>query len=404
MNTSNYPTAGTNTGSRASEGVAEDYYIEIDGNNGKYKVMDLDHPKWAKSEGLVEITPLKFSKGLPNARTGIVPQRHENSASFGQINDITTGYIVGIPTGRNEKGEIIWRKQKFGGPEILNLANKEERRRFIIFKYSPIYIHSPNFLKGSKTEYGLNDREAQNEKFFAERTYRVKAGAIASSLRGEDLIEAALLIGLDPNTMTNSDVQRKVIEFAESNDKDKVTGKTGSQTFLEMWESPNRVEWTTFKRALSTGVIIHDMQNGTYNYRNLPIGRTEEEVISYFNRSPVQYTTIDMESKKVSLGGTKTEDVAPVVNIRNAQDAENALLRERLAALEKQNLELSKRAVKEETEEKLSEEDPEIYALIKELSEYKPRGAHLVGRKDTREVRIQKLNAEINKFKKSKEN
>lgn len=230
METVNSLAGNTNTNSLRVE-EAPDFFIEEDGNGGKYRVMNLDHPKWAKFEGMVELTPLKIPRGVTNPNTGIAPTRHESHITLSNFVDKKTKYFVGIPTGRDEKGKIIWSNISFKGTEWLDLSDRDQRRKFVIFLHSPFYKKSPNFQLSCKNVYDIVDREAQNEQFFVERNQRLEAGAVAARLRGEELTDMALALGFDPNTMTKSDLTRKVVEFAESSERDRKTGKTGSQMF-----------------------------------------------------------------------------------------------------------------------------------------------------------------------------
>lgn len=388
------PTTETYSSQEAKEG--REYIIKKDGKGGEHKLINLAWEGHAPFTGIVEIIPLKIAKGYNNAI------RHQNEVKFSTFTDKVTGMRVGVPNpGYDKDGQLTFKRLSVSGAEFLDLAIRTDRERWICIKYSSFLKGSPNFLMSSKTVYEAVDKERDNKNYFLARKLRIKAGEIAGTLWGEELIDMGLALGFDPKTMSTDTLSRLVIEFAENAEKDRVTRKTGSERFMEIYGSETRLELTILKRGLSTGVLAETVKDGI-NYNGLTLGFNESEAVRYLREHPSTKTSIDIQSRQIQNTSTQTHAKATVVVVKDDNQAKMERLERELAETKAKLQEKSDVLLEAESEAVIVTENPEYAALLAEgKSLFK--GAHLIGKNlpDLND-RIPLLRKKIEDFKKAK--
>ena len=378
------------------EGV--DYITVTDGNGGEIKILNLENEDLAPRTGLVEITPLKISWGFMGA------VRHQNEVHFKNIRDRRTGWLIGIPlagfTGRNK--EIKFEPFTIRGTEVFDLSIPKDRLKWICIKHSSFLKGSPNFLQQSKTIYEHVDRERQATEFHLNRKNKRKASEIAESLHGQDLIDMALALNLgSPKTMSTSQLEMAVINFAENTNK--VNGKTGADIFLEVYNSETRLELTILNRAITTGVVSLDRQNG-YTFNGVSLGFSEFEAVHFLKKSPQLMNSIDLRASTLNDSTVQaySEPKAPV--LKDEKDAEIERMKKEMEAMQSRLAKANEIAAEAVGDKEINDIDPELSDLIAEAKRLQIGAPHLIGRKDDLEVRKQKIRDKIASAKKSVEN
>lgn len=384
-----------NSGNRVpKEGV--DYIVVTDGNGGEIKLLNLENPELAPFEGIVELVPLKFAKGFGNAI------RHQNEASFRCIRDKRTGWLIGIPLpgfqGKNR--EIQFERFTVRSAEFLDLSIPKDRLKWICIKNGPFLKGSPNFQSQSKTIYEAVDKERQATEFHANRRTKRKASEIAESLHGQELIDMAIALGLDPKILSTTQLEMEVIKFAENPNRE--NGKTGAERFLEIYNSDSRLELTILKRAISVGIVSENLNQGI-NYNGVSMGFTEFEALQFLKKSPQLLNSIDLQSKTRNDASTQAFATAPAP-VKDEKDAVIERMKKEMAEMQARLAKTSEIAAEAVAANDVKAIDSELSDLIEEAKRLGIKAPHLIGRNDEEEVRKQKIRDKINEVNSTAKN
>ena len=377
-----------NTGTRvAEEGV--EFVTVTDGNGGKMQIMNIEHEMYAPREGIVEVTPLKLAKGMNGA------VRHKNEVMFRSIRDKATGWIIGVPMPgyHGKEKTILFEPFKISTTEFFDLSIPKQRLKWICVKNSSFLKGSPNFLSSTKTVYEAVDRERQADQAKINRKSRRKAVDIAESLVGDELIDMAIACGIDPKLFSARMLEEEVIKFAEN--PEKVNGKNGSDRFLEVYHSETRVELTALRRALSVGILTETPNNGI-SYNGITLGFGEAEAVGYLKGHPSTLVSIDTQSRSKQNASTQVFDIVKAPVIKDEKDAEIERMKKEMQEMKARLSAVSEQALEKKSDEDLEEIDARLAAVFKEGKRLNLK-VHLIGRNDPLDIRIQKIQAEIDK-------
>ena len=273
--------------------VADYVYIK-DGHGYEHKVFNLDSPKYAPFEGIVELIPTKYSKGFAGVG-GSATFRHKPEITFRGYRDKATQALIGISIGVNQKTkDLEFQRITVQDVMFLDLSIPAERKKFICIKYSPFLEGSPNFNVTAKTTYKLVDKQKEADDFFAKRNTIKKAAEIAEGLVGEPLENFATALGFDPKLYSPTQLSMEVIKFAENTQK--VNGKTGAERFMDAWNSDTRKELVILKRGLATNIVTESPTDG-FMFNGVPLGLTEEEACWELKRKEHIAASIDTQAR-----------------------------------------------------------------------------------------------------------
>jgi hypothetical protein len=327
------------------------YKIVNDGNGVPRKIINFENPEICPREGIIQLHPMRLST------------RHENRLGLRVCVDRTTGIIYGIPTGINEKTkEIEFMKINLVDAETLDLSIPVDAMKWTVLKNSYFVEGSPN-LRG-KPKYKVHDVEKIANNFLNQRSQRRKAVDIAEGLAGSQLVDMARNLGIPPESNSVPTMHMEVIKRAEDSPK----------TFMEIWDSPTRIQLTVLKRSIAAGVVVFDTVLG-FTYNGSPLGATEGLAVEFLKDYPQICQAIDMLSKKQENASVKAMAKMEVKPILDDKDA-------RIAALEAQ-LAASDAVLKTVASEKMivdvtAEINPEMAELLAEAKRLNVRGAHLI--------------------------
>ncbi len=387
------PETETNSSRMAKEG--REYKTIKDGKGGEHRVINFDWEGYAPREGVVELVPLKFAKGYANA------VRHQNEASMSRIPDKKNGVIIGIPSGFDKDGFILYKRLTVRGAEFLDLSDENQRKKWICIKLGPFMKGSPNFQTQSKTIYEAVDKEKQAVDFHKNRKLKRKAGEIAESLHGEELVEVATMIGLDPKQYSTTMLEMEVIKFAEN--PEKVNGKSGAERFLEAYNSDTKVELIVLKRGLSVGILTENLNQGI-NYNGIPLGFSEFEAVTYLKGHPATLTSIDIQSRQKQDTSTQAFQYAKVNVVKDEKDAVIERQRKELEEMQARLSKVSESVLEAKSESDIATIDPVLDELIKEAKRLLIPAPWLIGKNDSIEVRKKKIEDKITEAKRKANN
>ncbi len=235
-------------------------YLEVeDGNGYSHKIVNLDHPKWCPSEGIIELEALRSSN------------RHDSYNIVRKTKDKKTGLYWGVPVDIDETTkQLKWLSFILENRKTLDLSIPHERREWLVLKNSTLVEGSPNQF--GKQSYKVIDKEQKAIANVNKRLIRQRAEAIVSKLNGKTLEEAAVNLGvnLEANknlAMLTDEVYRKMEE--------------NPAEFVKMMEDPQRAYISILNRGLAMGIIIYDNLYRSHKYGGLDIGDTKEAAIKY---------------------------------------------------------------------------------------------------------------------------
>lgn len=375
-----------NSGNRvAEEGV--DYITVTDGNGGDVKIMNIEHEMYAPREGIIEIVPLKVARGLNNAI------RHQNEVKFKVIRDRATGWLIGIPIpGYKKDKSIEFESFLIKSAEFLDLSVPKERLKWICIKNGPFLSGSPNFVNSSKTVYEAVDREKQVDDYEINKRAKRKASEIVDTLAGEDLIDMAIALGYDPKLYTPRTLFMEIDKFVEN--PAKVNGKTGAARFNEIYYSETRLETITLKRAISVGLVTQTLNDG-FAYNGVPLGLSEQDAVRYLKQHPTTFTSLDIQSRQQQDGSTQVHEKPKTPVVKDEKDLVVERQKKEIEDLQRRLSKANEDVMESKSEEVIKGEDPELAELISEAKRLLIGAPHLIGRKDSMDVRKQKLRDKI---------
>lgn len=223
------------------------------------------------------------------------------------------------------------------------------------------------------------------------RRSRISASEIAGNLVGESLRDMALALGFDPKSMSEDQLWMEVVKFAENTTKDRITGKTGSEMFLEIYNSETRNDLVILKRAVSTGVVTITPALG-YSWNGHTLGFTEADAVVFIRQNNSIRSTIDALSRKTQNVSTQNHETArAVINAPSAN--EERLRRELEEALAKLN------ALTEKVESASADTDSELEDLLAEGHRLEIKGIHLISKNKPLEERKLAVRSKIESVK-----
>lgn len=349
----------------SSKGFAEEgvHYKLLKNKNGgiPLRIFNFDNPDICPRVGIIELEAFKVSRASNGNR------RHDPFVKFDKVYDVDNNIIIGIPKRLNPKTDewefetIILR-----GSEVFNLANPQDAMKWAVIKNSYYVEGSPNADRKLVT-YKVYDKEKEAQIYLSKINIKRKAETIAQGLFGEQLVEAAISLGVEIHNMSEAVLSMTVCKISENDPK----------RFMDVWDSPNKLEITVFKKALTAGIIVQDVQLG-FVYNGLQLGINEPQAIDYFKQNPQVRHTIDMLSKQKESDSVKAMNKKTTLPIKDEKDARIAELESRLAAAEKNIKEVSHSKIEAITETLLDNlnvsPDDELESLKLEARRLKVQG------------------------------
>lgn len=354
-----------------------DYRVFKDGNGVEYNILNLDNEALMPQTGIIEFSPVKTSK------------RHVNNINFKQFTDVSTGLIVGIPVGvDNRNKQVIWRTINIKDTVAYDLSIPAQRATAIVVSRCPFVIGSPNYKQGVKTVYKKVDKELEAQKFIKNRISKRKAADIAEGLSGQALYDMAYAIGKDPKFMSPTMVAQEVITFAEEQ----------PNRFLEIFNNESRTALVVLKRGLAVGIIEQNLDRGI-TYGGVPMGFSDEEAVNYLRNNPSVQTSIDLQSKKKE-GATRSVmndsiNEKPLDKL-DEKDVEILALKEKLKKAEAEKENAAKVAHELISKDVITENDPELAELREQAKTLKIQGWALMKDKGKLQEKIDQAKAELN--------
>lgn len=342
------------------------FYIMKDAVGMEHKIINLKNPNNCPRKGIVEITVFQNKN---------IREKIDFTAKLKSYTD-KQGIIWGIPVGLRKEGGIIFKPITLKKHTFFDLAIPDQAEMAAIVLNSKIIEGSPN-LKG-RPQFKVYDKEKQAASGISKKELSVKAYGIASKLFGEELRDTALLLGLPVEGQSEVMLMNGVADYAFDNPKQ----------FLEIWNDENRHYATILKRAVESGVVVHDLQLG-YMYNGLNLGKFENHAVSELRSRPDMATAIDTitkERKKAAVEAMANPVYKTIDEVAPTQENEQSELEKmkiQMLELAQQNamlMEMMKAKPKEEapvvTDENPSAEDEELASLRKRANELKIKGAN----------------------------
>ena len=371
---------GENSNSEAvKEGVHYKLWHHKDGGV-PLRIFNFENAELCKRTGLIELEAFKVAKTKDGAR------RHNTSVTFNKVYDSANNIIIGIPKGTNKDGNLEFETIHLRDHQIFDLANPKDAMTWAVVKNS-YYVEGSPFAERKLTVYRVFDKEVEAETYINKRYIKRKAETIAEALVGSQLTETAISLGVNLEGMSENVILMTVCKIAESDPK----------RFMEVWDSPNKLELTIFKKALNCGVIIQDLRDG-YVYNTLPLGVTEPQAIEYLKQNPLTRNVIDMLCKQKESDTVKSMNVKTTSPIQDEKDAALAKLQAELEAMKETLKKVSGAKIEAITEEvtgNLNSSDKEHAELLLEAKRLKIPGAHLVKDKEALRQKIKDKTSQI---------
>jgi hypothetical protein len=308
--------------------------------------------------GIIQLIPLRTSS------------RHQNQVQFRAIADRKNGAMIGIPLEIDpDTKKWIYQKIMLQDAETFDLSIAEDAKKWAVIKHAHFLEGSPN-LK-DRPIYKVRDDEKEAQLELQRRNIKRKAETIAEGLFGEQLVDMARNIGIPPERNSTNTLQLAVIRFAEKN----------PEKFMDIWDSPLRHETTVLKRALSLGVIEHDVHGG-YMYRSVSIGITEPLAIQFLKENPSLANSIDTLTKQKEDETVKAMAATAAAPIMDDKDVALLEMQKQIEFLTAQNKKLASEKLEEAlgTDMKASVTDPEHLDLLEEAKKLKIKGYALMSK------------------------
>jgi len=363
----------------ANEGVVEgrEYVIYTDKNGTKTRIYNMDNPELCRRTGTIELELTKRGDAR-HAPRFVITQCYDS------VNDIK----IGIPIGNDPKtGELRFLPIVLEESHVFHLENKQDAMKWAVIKHHrDIDVDGSKTRSGQKSRYRVYDKEQEAQIFHNTRNIKRKAETIAEGLFGTQLRDFAIELGLDPDSMSVSQLSMEVIKKAEKEPK----------RFMDAWDSPTRHESTIVKKALGLGILTHDPMNGIC-YNSLPLGVSEPQAVQYLKDNYNTCNVIEklIESKEAKFVEKIKKNVEP---ISDAKDAEIARLKAMLEAAEKGKAEISKVKLDEVVDKTIGNiiaTDEEHAALVARAKDLKVQGWHIIKDKEILKKKIAEKEATI---------
>lgn len=297
-----------NVSETLKEGV--DYVVVKDGNGAETKIVNLANKDICLRKGFIEIECMKRSN------------KHENVKMVRRMRDKKTNLYIGVPSGINsETKELMWKAFWIDDKMSFDLSIPDQAIAWHVIKNSQYVQGSPN--QQGKSVWRVIDKEVIAHDAIIKRSLRKKAEDIIESLKGNKLVECAILLGVnvDANqsvfTMTN-EIYRKMEEDPKK--------------FIDLYNDPKREYISVFKRGVAKGKIILDNATGTFIYGNMPMGHNEEMAVQFLINNTGIASTINMKCDQEEAESKTAMEVVSSAPTSTSREADLLLEIERLKA------------------------------------------------------------------------
>lgn len=325
------------------------------------KICNFENEEICPRKGIIELHAFKVSRNINKE------PRHRTSLKIDKVYDEKTGIIYGIPVGYDEKNERpLFKSIYLEETNIFNLANVDDAMKWAVVKNSYFVENSPNAVDRKLVMYRVYDSEREAELYISKREIKRKAETIASGLFGAQLLETGLALGLHVDEMSPAVMLMRVCQIAETDPK----------RFMDIWDSPTKLEITVLNRALATGVIVHDIQTGLM-YNALSLGISEALAVDYLRNNAQIRDVIDQQSRAKQNDSLKAMSEEAGENIKDSKDAILAKANKEIEALKAQ-LAATTKVKTDEIVDKISFDLPDLERkeLLEEAKHFKLQGAH----------------------------
>lgn len=348
---------------KSPQGVSErlkegEDYVVVKGEAGfEYKYVNLANEKYVKRQGIVEVEPLRYHKGI-----GGVP-KHENYAVIKRYRDRRTKLLWGIPSEWDDsKKEMKHENIVLEGKMMFDLSIEDDAIKFAIIANSPYIEGSPN--ADGRPTFKVVDKQVKAESNIDRRSLRRKAEDIIASLKETELIEMARNFGI--NVAANA-------SLAMLTDQMFAKMEENPRGFLDIWNNPERPYISIFHLALSKGIITENRATSTFMFGGQTLGHSKEMAIKYLVDNNSTATSIKMMCEQQDAETAKSMSF---VKRDDSQD-EIARLRAELEELKKSKgvfaFDTTAEGHKQEVTDK-NEVDEEMIALKAEAKDLKITG------------------------------
>ena len=261
----------------------ESLYREIDVNGTKVKVVDFS--KFPK-EGTIEFRAI---------------ERRHNSTQFNGTKDPKHEVWYAIPEGRDQDGNIRFRKIMISGNRQLNLEIPSEQMEAVCLAYSNFVIGSPLHTTADRPTHKIYDRLQAAKQSTVKMKKALAAKNQVLSIEGNIplLSDFARILGITPEGVDPEIVLDLIMKKADEA-PDEVSNK---------FRNVNRRIEETIKRAVSYSIIKYTPATG-YRYFDYFLGANESEVEATLLKNKELFATIDKES--LAGAGYSREDIIGV--------------------------------------------------------------------------------------------
>jgi hypothetical protein len=240
------------------------FYEILDGNNFNHRIANMNNPLICKRKGIIQVEAIR--RGA-NKQANI---------SFCNVYDPKLKIWYGVPIGI-EAGtkKLLWKRFQLPEWREYNLANEEDALEWAIL--SRCEFMQGSLLKQGRVLFKKYDVENEAEKEVAQATLTEKAIGIVRNMKLKDWISVARYLGKAPEGLSEVKLQSEIYKVAKNNPAE----------IVDYWSNQNRELLDLFNAGKAVGILSFDLVNGWMHSKTLPIGRTEELVLSYLKKEPI---------------------------------------------------------------------------------------------------------------------
>jgi hypothetical protein len=296
-------------------------------NGFEFKVADWNNSQICPQRGIVIIEALKRN------------QLKQPRITFKKVLDADTGMTYGIPLGIDEKtGELMFQRIILGDVTQFDLANINDRKLWTVISRHESLLGSP--FQSGKPLFKKIDKDAEANRIIKTAKARRRASQIAEELKGTELYDMAINLGLNAEQNNLSTLLASVIEKAEKD----------PESFLNVYDNTNRNVITVFNRARAVGLIKLDVTNGYVWKDTYPLGANDALAIKTIVGNPQLLINMDLESKQRSTffkTNATPEQMSPIKLNENQTGFANRPEREKDGYLSDKEIDIKLKSLEE---------------------------------------------------------
>jgi len=201
-----------------------------------------------------------------------------------------TNEWIGVPSGLTDKGDFIWKMLHIENcARIFHLEFLNDAIDWHVLKHQE-RIKGSQFSGAVTSWMYIHNEEQVAKEFNDKRTLIRRATDYIDNLSGNDLVDFSRTLGINPADVSHDVIRKQLYEIAEDR-------KSVMKIISKIEGGEDQLILIEVQRAKEVGLITYDNVNGWMYKGGVPLGSTDQGIITTLKKELAMYKNIVEEAR-----------------------------------------------------------------------------------------------------------